>query len=509
MRRTWRTAVLDDIIANVGSSALDGSELDDLEARATALLDAITKRTAQRFPDITSGPLRLLTQDELRLVLNQVNDCDALPLALTCRRLRDVAFTRWLAPKDRYEFRFVSKIEDQMSSVARLQWALSLQCPLDERTTRAAAAAGSLEVLQHLRSTVPPCKWNERTCEAAARHGHQHVLTWLRSTLPGAERCPWDARTAAAAAKGGHLDLLRWARTRKAPWDGSTVVAAAGAGNLELLEWARKRSCPWHEDAMYEAEAGGHMRILQWALDNDLPCGTVEFGTEAAMAGNVEMLSWLHEEPRIDLHRHPQALWLQAAASGKVAMLQWLHDHDYQLVKSDPSPCLAAADNGALESLQFLHEHGCSWNAGVCDAAALRGDLAILTYAHENGCPWSAETCKVAGDPGPSAPANLHRERTSSPLEVLQYLVKNGCPWHPDALTYATPEVVAWARSEGLAMQPTDSELGPGGPGPAGPPHDLGFAPPGLLEPPLMFGLPNPMQWLAAGPPPFGPPPPF
>ena len=113
---------------------------------------------------------------------------------------------------------------------------------------------------------------------------------------------------------GGFLDMLRWIRQRKGPWDGTCVAAAAGAGHLEVLQWAHKRHCPWDEEALYEAEAGGHTHILEWALANNLPRDTVEFGSEAAVHGNLSMLEWLHNEEKIDLHRHPQTLWLQVHA---------------------------------------------------------------------------------------------------------------------------------------------------------------------------------------------------
>ena len=539
--RSWRAGVVDDLIDDLGVSALSAAELDLVEARAAALIAAVRSRRAGVEVEVRAAegacPMRLLTVDELRLIVDKVDECDALPLALSCRRLRDIALARWPVPNERYSFRWNARIEEHVTSIPRLKWAVTLACPLDARTTRAAAAGGHLEVLQYLRSLSPPCRWGERVCEAAAMGGHMHVLTWLRSTLPPPERCPWDVRTAAAAAKGGYLDMLRWIRVRKAPWDSSCVAAAASAGHLSVLEWARKRNCPWDEEAMYEAEAGGHTHIIEWALDHDLPRDTVEFGSEAAVHGDIVTLNWLHNEPRIDLERQPHTLWLQAAASGKIETLRWLHEHEYSLIRADPEPCVTAADHGFLEALRFLHELGCAWNVGVCNAAAQRGDMAILTYAHEHGCPWSPETCKAAGDPGPYD-ATIHYDecQRASSLTVLQYLHKEGCPWHPDALLYASREVIAWARANGLPgrLSREDVEVGGyGGPMTAyplpggvhhhhyhphfedhemppafahGPPphHAAGMMmpgpPPGMLPPGM-----NPMQWLMAGqPPPWG-----
>ena len=133
--------------------------------------------------------------DELKLILDQVGKADAVAMALTCRAFRDVAFTRWPSHSQRYSFRFESEVEDHVTSVSRLEWAVeTFRCPRDANTCRVAAAAGALEVLKHLRLSLPgpPCPWDVRTCEAAARHGHLPCLEWLRSTLPSG--CPAETR---------------------------------------------------------------------------------------------------------------------------------------------------------------------------------------------------------------------------------------------------------------------------------------------------------------------------
>ena len=43
-----------------------------------------------------------------------------------------------------------------------------------------------LDIVQWLRSQIPPCPWSAKTCEAAAIDGQLHVLKWLRSQNP-----PW------------------------------------------------------------------------------------------------------------------------------------------------------------------------------------------------------------------------------------------------------------------------------------------------------------------------------
>ena len=48
------------------------------------------------------------------------------------------------------------------------------------------------------------------------------MLQWAREN-----GCPWDERTCRAAAKGGHLEVLKWAYENGCPWNEETCWAAA------------------------------------------------------------------------------------------------------------------------------------------------------------------------------------------------------------------------------------------------------------------------------------------
>lgn len=118
-----------------------------------------------------------------------------------------------------------------------VSWLVSQGCPQDSSFYRAAAAAGSLPVLQALRSSVPTGQWTATTCSAAARAGHVDVLDWLRSQDPP---CPWDAGTCRAAACSGHLHVLRWVRSQDppCPWGQGSAEAAAARGDLQVGGYA-------------------------------------------------------------------------------------------------------------------------------------------------------------------------------------------------------------------------------------------------------------------------------
>lgn len=110
---------------------------------------------------------------------------------------------------------------------AALDWAKRAGCPWDNRMCAAAAASGSVALLQWMCGPESGCRVDGRSCAAAAGAGHLGLLQWLR-----ARGCPWDEDCAAAAAGGGHLDVLRWARGAGCPWNLMTCVRAAETGQV-------------------------------------------------------------------------------------------------------------------------------------------------------------------------------------------------------------------------------------------------------------------------------------
>ena len=70
----------------------------------------------------------------------------------------------------------------------------ALGTPTKVDTCKRAAAAGSIECLEILRSHDPPAPWNTEVCAAAAQNGHLDTLKWLRST-EREDKCSWDERS--------------------------------------------------------------------------------------------------------------------------------------------------------------------------------------------------------------------------------------------------------------------------------------------------------------------------
>ena len=127
----------------------------------------------------------------LPLVLDRLDEDDALCAALACTTLRDVLFAQprhavRAARKPYAGKRIVTSVAGVASSAGRLAWVrgLSGAAPSwvrawDGRTSRRLASVGALEALQWARANG--CAWDAYTCSRAARGGHLEVLQWARA----------------------------------------------------------------------------------------------------------------------------------------------------------------------------------------------------------------------------------------------------------------------------------------------------------------------------------------
>ena len=158
----------------------------------------------------------------LPLVLDRLDEDDALCAALACTTLRDLIFAQprhvvRAAGKPYAGKRIVTGVVGAGSSAGRLAWVRGLSdgapswvCAWNCRTSRHLASVGALEALQWARANG--CKWDADTCSEAAGGGHLEVLQWAR-----ANGCEWDAYTCNRAADGGHLEVLQWALANGCP----------------------------------------------------------------------------------------------------------------------------------------------------------------------------------------------------------------------------------------------------------------------------------------------------
>ena len=122
----------------------------------------------------------------LPLVLDRLDEDDALCAALACTTLRDVLFAQprhaVRAPGKPYALkRIVTSVAGVASSAGRLAWVRGLSGVVpswvrawDWRTSSSLASVGGLEALQWARANG--CEWNASTCSGAAYRGHLEML---------------------------------------------------------------------------------------------------------------------------------------------------------------------------------------------------------------------------------------------------------------------------------------------------------------------------------------------
>eukprot|EP01044_Picomonas_judraskeda_P019658 COSAG03_NODE_4190_length_1646_cov_5.779573_1_plen_320_part_10 len=260
----------------------------------------------------------------LALVLDRLDEDDALCAALACTTFRDLLFAqprhavRRAAGKPHAGKRIVTSVAGAASSVGRFAWVRGLSgvAPLwvrawDWRTCQHLAAVGALEALQWARANG--CEWDATTCAFAAERGHLEVLQWAR-----ANGCEWDASTCEDAARGGHLEVLQWARANGCEWDASTCSSAARGGYLEVLQWARANGCEWDATTCRYAAHGGHLEVLQWARANGCEWDATTCGY-AALGGQLEVLQWA----RANGGEWDASACGYAAHGGYLEVLQW------------------------------------------------------------------------------------------------------------------------------------------------------------------------------------------
>ena len=262
-------------------------------------VDRVAARPERASPQdpLRDSPLRILDErSALFLVLDQVDEDDALVAALVCTIFRDELFKQprhAVRPADKPYAgkRLVTSVAGVASSARRLVWArtLGLQAPAWVRswsqvTCRNLACVGALDALQWARANG--CAWDARVCAGAAWKGHLPVLQWAR-----ANGCRWTPETCTGAAWKGHLEILKWARANGCPWNANACTVAAEEGHLEVLQWARANGCEWDEKTCAHAAEEGHLEVLQWARAN----GCVWDATtclRAAMGGHLKVLQW-------------------------------------------------------------------------------------------------------------------------------------------------------------------------------------------------------------------------
>ena len=232
------------------------------------------KRAQISMVDTDESVFRLLgSLDELRLVVNMLDENDAHACASVCRCFREAILSRFPLPRG-----IRTSADGALASVARLEWSVSIGFHIQVKHMRLAARMGHLEVLRWARANG--FEW---IAERAARVGLTFELMQDRRT--GSHM---DADTCKSAAEGGHLEVLQWARANGCEWDSDTCAIAAQGGHLEMLQWARANCCVWDEWTCASAAGGGTWRCCSGRGR----MGATGRGRHAAMRLGEATLRW-------------------------------------------------------------------------------------------------------------------------------------------------------------------------------------------------------------------------
>jgi len=119
-----------------------------------------------------------------------------------------------------------------------LKWAREVkQCEWDERTIKAAAEEGNLEMLKYCFSNGCPCD-EEKSCFKAAINGHLDCLRFLFDKVKPSRET--EEKAAHQVAGYGHLDILKYLVEERKISDAvkpHCVANAAGYGQLDCLKY--------------------------------------------------------------------------------------------------------------------------------------------------------------------------------------------------------------------------------------------------------------------------------
>ena len=182
-----------------------------------------------------------------------------------------------------------------------LKWAREeKKCEWDQRTIKAAARQGNLEMVKYC--VANECPIDEDACACAAINGHLECLKYLREEA----KALWDSGTASRAALNGHLHILEYLVERK--FDQYNVFAckyAAENGHLDCLKYLHETAkAPWSSWVVRYAHENKHPDCVQYLLDNNCPLpegwsyegGTLYISEEEEEEEEEDFDDWEEEE---------------------------------------------------------------------------------------------------------------------------------------------------------------------------------------------------------------------
>jgi hypothetical protein len=302
----------------------------------------------------------------LQFIAGRFGDVATLSAAFECGMLRSS---------------YVCKGAVRGGCLAKLRWLVTDQnCPVTASISVAAAASGSVPVLDFLKQCG--ISFTVDTAYKAAAAGHQHVIEYLH-----AGGYPFDDTVYLAAAANGHVHVLQRLRELGCPWDSVLLCRrAASKGHVHALQWAKQQGAVFAEDTMVLAAGYGQTAVCEYLHAQQCPRDAVACFA-AARRCHMGTLQWLLE------HGYPFddcVLWRAAAVRGHIAVMSYL----LQVAPDASSDNFAltlflAGASDQLAAAQWLRAHGAAWHhvlRVVVEGKRYQWEGAVLEWARAEGC---------------------------------------------------------------------------------------------------------------------------
>ena len=188
------------------------------------------------------------------------------------------------------------------------------------------SSISTLEVAWENKSLWPR-DWEDETyfCWKVAETNKLELLKWAREE----KKCEWDQRTIKAAARQGNLEMVKYCVAKKCPIDWRTCARAAESGHLECLKYLHEEGkAPWNSYTAVYAAQNGHLHILEYLVERKYDefhcaCGS------AAEYGQLDCLKYLHETAKLPLDDWNDVL--EAHENNHPECVQYLLDNNCPL----------------------------------------------------------------------------------------------------------------------------------------------------------------------------------
>lgn len=196
----------------------------------------------------------------------------------------------------------------------------------------------------------------------------------------GQSRAACTSRTACALARQRSPVMLRWAASQGLALGSEVADAAASDGRLDALDWLHTTkgvSCTL--GGIVGAARNGHLAVVQRLCGWGLVCEAWLVCCEAAAAGYLDILEWMHTRGSVLDSR----MCDYAAQSNDINVLRWLYMRD--CVPTQLTWAIAARQ-GYTEVAEWLLRVRCPVPHNAVQRAAQRRDLVLLqlldAYGH-------------------------------------------------------------------------------------------------------------------------------